>query len=430
MVAFAKCANSWILLPPQSAVQRLTWTSRRSNSKSHRTQLFESNNNGIPDITGKDIYQRVFYRLSPLSQVDTYNNIIVEERVRFKPDKAKGGGYLKPMGLRTLILRDGQVEEGEIGDEIFTINVKEDHAEDATHRGAGNSRALETTIATLLFVSANPKFVEGNVLEVGCDLGLAGLLGSIGAGKIKLEETPTAEEGAAPTKSSAAGDDDILSIPKGTPLSDELKMLTLTDPNPERLDLSFLNVKHSNVPSSKVSMEELNWRKRSISRSAAKVFHTIIASDLDYTYPEAKELAHTVAHRLEAVSSWEIVKGDSKSPPTFLHVCPDAREEVTHFHRFLTKGYRMNVNTGYLKLEKLIFVYQMLPESEPESKLDDLELEVQEFKESVYQSLTAQHHPDYAEGAGEYFFPMETGEYDSAGGSTYLEPDAGRSGPW
>ena len=84
----------------------------------------------------------------------------------------------------------------------------------------------------------------------------------------------------------------------------------------------------------------------------------------------------------------------------------------------------MNVRQGYIKLEKILFAFQMLAESEPEEKLDDLELEVQESREVVYQSLTAEHHPDYADGAGEYFFPFETGEYDSASGSTYLEPES------
>ena len=60
------------------------------------------------DIAGKTVYQRIFYRLSPLSEVDEHNSIVVEERARFKADAAKGEGYLKPIGPRTLILRDGK----------------------------------------------------------------------------------------------------------------------------------------------------------------------------------------------------------------------------------------------------------------------------------------------------------------------------------
>ena len=313
-----------------------------------------------------------------------------------------------------------KVEDGEIGDAVLEIDVKESMSEDATHSGAGRDMATEATIATILYLSSNQKYIEGNVLELGSHLGLAGLLGSIGAGALNADKDGK-EDSDSPAADSAA---DILTIPKNTPLTDELKQLTLSDEGKENLNLALANVRLSNVPANKVSVEELSWRTRSLNRKAPKVFHTIVAADLNYNFPEAKELAHTVAHRLEALSGWESVKGKSKSPPTFVHVCLDAREDVTYLHKFLTKGYRMNVNTGYVKLEKLVFVYQMLPESEPEEELDNLELEVQEFKETTYQSLTAQHNPAYAEGAGEYFFPMETGEYDSASTNTYLEPES------
>ena len=423
-------SSAWLQLHHRHDVTNPFFFATKSSTK-----LFsESANNDSEekktlDIKGKDIYQRVFYRFAPVSDVQQYNNIVVEERVRFKPDEARGEGYLKPVGPRTLILRDGQVEEGEIGDEIITLNVKESIDDDATHGGAGMSRTLEATIATILYVASNPKYVEGNVLEVGCELGLAGLLGCIGAEGLKLKHKEGGEDSREEHKRPEPADD-ILTIPKGTPMTDELKHLSLTDPDPEYLNLALQNVRNARVPSNQVTLEQLNWRVRGLSRRAPKTFHTIIASDLDYTYPEASELAHTVAHRLEALSTWEAIKGESKSAPTFLHVCPEAREQTTYLNRFLSKGYRMNTSTGYLKMEKIIFLFQMLPESEPEEKLDDVELEVQEFKEVVYQSLTAEHHPDYAEGAGELFFPMETGEYDSAGGSTYFEPESGRSGPW
>jgi len=394
-----------------------------SSSRYKATRLFESkseessNEASIPDIAGKNIFGRVFYRLSDYSEVDICNNLLVEERVRFKPDEAKGEGCLKPAGRRTLILRDGKVEEGDIGDELFVIDVRESMAEDATHSGAGRDREMESTIAMILFLAANPKYIEGTVLEVGCKTGLAGLLGAIGAGALKAnnKKEKTAE---------ADTSDDILTIPKGTPLTNELKSITLSDEEPEYLNLALANARLSNVPSSQLNVEELSWRKRSLSRAVPKIYHTIIAADLGYNYLEAKELAHTVAHRLEAYSTWEALRGESKSPPAFLHVCPDAREDASYLHKFLTKGYRMNVRTGYVKLEKLIFNYQMLPESEPEEKLDDLELEVQEFKETIYQSMIAEHDPLYADGAGEIFFPMETGEYDAASSRTFLEPES------
>ena len=91
----------------------------------------------------------------------------------------------------------------------------------------------------------------------------------------------------------------------------------------------------------------------------------------------------------------------------------------------------MSVATGYLKLDKLVFKYQMLPASIPESALDDLELELAYDAQVSYQSLTASHHVDYAgEGSGEWFFPMETGEYDGSSSSTFLERESNTKGPW
>lgn len=58
------------------------------------------------DFTGKTIFQRTFYRLSPDSQVQLPNAIMIEERLRFLPDEANPG-YILPVGPRTLILREG-----------------------------------------------------------------------------------------------------------------------------------------------------------------------------------------------------------------------------------------------------------------------------------------------------------------------------------
>lgn len=58
------------------------------------------------DFTGKTIYQRTFYRLSPDSQVQLPNAVMIEERLRFLPDTANPG-YILPVGPRTLIVRQG-----------------------------------------------------------------------------------------------------------------------------------------------------------------------------------------------------------------------------------------------------------------------------------------------------------------------------------
>ena len=150
----------------------------------------------------------------------------------------------------------------------------------------------------------------------------------------------------------------------------------------------------------------------------------MLASDVVLTYPEAKNLARVVANHL--------LPNTYASPPlpSFVHVCPEEHDDMPYLRRILEKGYRMSVQTHFWKLEKLVFHWQKLPAGEPESALDDLELELRDFKEISFQSMTAQHHPDYAgEGSGELFFPMETGEYELTGGSTFLEKESGGD-PW
>ena len=116
--------------------------------------------------------------------------------------------------------------------------------------------------------------------------------------------------------------------------------------------------------------------------------------------------------------------------PTFVHVCPESREDTMYLRQFLEKGFRMTVNTGYVKVERLRFVFQTLPEEAPESDLEDQDLELKDETQRSYQSLMAFHHPDYSgDGTGEYFFPLETGEYEGGSRNTYLEPEEGGS-PW
>lgn len=121
---------------------------------------------------------------------------------------------------------------------------------------------------------------------------------------------------------------------------------------------------------------------------------------------------------------------DPKVPPTFAYVCPDTRETTTYLRQFLEQGFKMTVDIGYLKVNCLQFVFQTLPEDAPETDLDGEDLELKDERFRSYQVVTAVHHPEYSgEGSGEYFFPLETGAYDSGSRSTYLEPEEGGS-PW
>ena len=411
-------------------------------------------NSELPDFTGKRIYQRTFYRLSPGSKVSKPNALVVEERLRFKPDP-NNQGYILPDGPRTYILREG-TNEDEITDEVFRFDTG-----GTTHNGPGT---MDTTIATLLYLASNPELIQGKVLEIGCGSGIAGLLGCIGA-RFTGDYPPLEKPGTV--------QEEVLNIPNHDEsiFPPRLEHLTLSDEDPKSLQVAYDNVRHSRLPPSKVSIKEYPWSIRIPQRRFDSFYRTIIGSDLEFAYPNAKELARTVANSLlpsdpvaiatseKALSSTTssflglgmdldntstpystssssddrrnpASEIDPRIPPTFVHVCPDIREDIPYLRQFLEKGFRMTVETGYLKLQRLDFVYQTLPEDAPESDVEDLDLELKGEKDVVYQSLTAFHHPEYAGyGTGEYFFPLETGQYEGGTRSTYLEPEEGLS-PW
>jgi hypothetical protein len=238
--------------------------------------------------------------------------------------------------------------------------------------------------------------------------------------------------------------------------------LTLSDESPETLQgVSELIYRHfasysGNPP---VSVRQLEWSstRGPGRRQYDREYRTVLGSDLDLTFPTAKELSKTIANSLLPSNEFAVanIKEGAKTSPsfgglgmdidpsatsyqqnleksvdpnipaTFVHLCPDYRDETRYLRQFLEKGYRMTVRTNYVNMERLQFYFQTLPQDSTESDLDELEqLEVQEDSAKDYQSLTAIHHPDYAgDGSGEYFFPLETGAYE--GGLSSLEPEEG-----
>jgi hypothetical protein len=348
----------------------------------------------IPDLTGKIVYQRVRHALSPASDVLFHDALTIEERIRFIPDPNRDG-YLLPIGLRTLILLDKNDEE------FYRMNV---HEQTPTHNGFDLS--LHSTITMILYLASNPKLLKGRVLELGSQLGIGGLLGAIAlAGVLGQNVQGTLGE-----------DDDILPSKNKfqVHLPPNVEKLTLTDANVEMLNASFLNIKQSGVAPHQVVLQELDWTKRHPKISDDTRFDTILGCDLLFSYPTAKELARTAAYMLSPGG-------------TFLHILPDHRageEDLGYLRRFLQEGYLMSVSPGYLKLQTHEYKFQSLDETQDETQLDSLESLVEvHVRESTFECLLAFHHFDYDGINGEYFFPIETGAYDTRIQSTYLEPE-------
>lgn len=428
------------------------------------TAIFSTpeDNSSDNNFEGKTIFQRTFYRLSSDSQVQLPNAVLIEERLRFLPDP-EDPGYMVPVGPRTLIVREG-TEDDDITDEIFRMDLPAP-TKDGSHSGP---RSLDTEIATVLYLASNPNWIQGDVLELSC-AGASGASGAVGllACVAARLATMAPQELEAYKLQREQDAQDVLHKRKesfSAVLPPRLYHLTLTDESPESLKgISEMIHRHFlGTSSARVSVQQLEWSHSRGRRKYDRSYRTILGSDLDLSFPTAKELSKTVANMLlpsnefaianmkeplrsssssksfgaigidpEPTSTSENEKDqevDPSIPATFVHLCPDYRDETRYLRQLLEKGYLMTVRTNYVNMERLQFGIQTLPQGSPESDLDELEeLEVQEDSSKDYQSMTAIHSPEYGgEGLGEYFFPIETGAYE--GGLSSLDSD--RGGPY
>lgn len=430
-----------LLCLPSSALaflshRRTTITSRYHRLEAEATETEPS----LPDLAGKTIYQRSFYRLSAGSQVSKPNAIVLEERLRFQSDPERPG-YILPVGPRSYIFRKGTSED-KITPPLYRFDVGSDTT---PHNGPGT---MDTDIATMLWLASNPELIQGDVLQIGCESGAAGVLGCMAA-KLVLGEK----------KEGQSSSLDILTVPKHENVFPEkMHHLTLSDEGEDSLKVAYEIAQK--LSSGEVTLKDLRWSTRLPSgRRYDRYYRTIVGSDIDFNYPNSKELARTVANSLLPSNELAIASTkdgassssfgglgmdmgdsspsatpDSKSldtsiPPTFVHVAPETRENLRYLKQFLEKGFRMTVDSGYINMERLNFVFQTLEEGSAESELEDLDtLELKDDTIRSYQFIRAIHHPDYTgDGTGEYFFPLETGEYESGSRSTWLEPEEGGS---
>jgi hypothetical protein len=349
----------------------------------------------MPNLTGKLVVQRVIHRLSEQSDVSVHDALSIEERIRFVQDPDKGKGYMMPVGRRTLILRDKK------DNELYRMDV---HEQKPTHNGFDTS--LFSTYVMILYIASNPKLLKGKVMELETQNGLGGLLGTIALAGILGEDVHP----------EPAADDVFPNKEKfHVHMPPNVEKLVLTDANDERLNEAFLNVKNSGLQPHEVVLQQLDWNHHHRISDEVR-FSTILGCDLVFNYPTVKELARTTAYMLAPDG-------------TFVHICPDGREDLAYLRQFLTRAYLMDTNIGFLKLQTHEYKYQLLNQGETEDALDDQELVQVGVRDSFFESLTAIHNPAYDGINGEDFFPMETGAIETRSRDDYLEPD-GREQAW
>ena len=425
----------------------------RTTTSSSLLRSTQNDNASVPSLEGKTIYKRTFFRLQPSPDLSLYNALVIEERLRFRPS-ADDPTFMEPFGPRTLLLRDGQVEEGTIGDEFCTIHVHEvppstkGRSSTSTLQHGGRTGAIDESIVLGLVLAAKPDACRGPVLEIAAREGLGALVGCLGA----AFATQSPEERAArQTPSEEDLEEDVLTVPADHVteklLPEALTSLTITDPDPVMLDLCSAQVS-SIGKSKKLRVQPLDWSKRTLPMARGGAtghpeYATVVLADCPLTFPETREMVRTVAHRVGPsnpslarylVDDDDDGDGIPQLTPRFIHVCRERREETVYLRKYMTEGCRMNVSTNYITVEKIGFAIQSIdsvPPNEENALLDPLELEVASFDELKYQVITAQHHVDYTGGgSGELFFPMEAtdfsvGQRGSGGGGGGLEPERG-----
>ena len=348
--------------------------------------------------------------------------------------------------------------------------------------GAHNGpRSADTEIASVLYLASNPKWIQGDVLELSCAgaAGASGVVGLLSCVASRLASMTSDElESFKKQHQEAATEEVALNAGHkrmnrfSSVFPQRMHHLTLSDESPESLKgVSETINRHftqSTTTDPTVSVQQIEWSYPQSRRQTGgdgrrkydREYRTILGSDLDLTFPTAKELSKTVANMLLPSNEFAVAnikegadtapsfgglgmdpepsetsyqepfdrEVDPDIPATFVHLCPDYRDETRYLRQFLEKGYLMTVRSHYVNVERLQFYFQALPQDSPESDLDDIEkIEVQEDSSKDYQSMTATHNPDYAgEGSGEYFFPVETGAYEGGGLGTLEREEGGQ----
>ena len=163
LVSAVAIAHAWIT--PAITTHAIRHSIHRQQQQQHVVRHAKT----VDDDDGATtVVQRTFYRFSPGSDVEVHHSMVLEDRWTVDG----GDSSSTTTGHRTILLRDGNVEEGEIGDIFYSISPE---------TGVSTSE-----IAMALYLASNPTLCTEDMLEVSSETGLASIFGLCG-GWICLE---------------------------------------------------------------------------------------------------------------------------------------------------------------------------------------------------------------------------------------------------
>lgn len=394
------------------------------------------------NLSGKVVAQRFIYRLSPLKSPVT-SPYTVEERQYFTVGEDRS---LEPFGDKCFILRGPESKDDDVEHPPETLKkngqprvythigpclYKVDNIAEEDEDESLGSSVWDSSHAMILYCMANPEFIKGRGLEVGSGIGLGGILSTIAAGLASGETESSASSGYQSIEdianSPAAQDNYEEEENKYAPVPGSLAKLVLTDSHESLLNKCVSNVNTASFPSTKVEIRQLDWNQR-VPNDMKGQYDFIIGCDCAYYFPLVNPLARTVAYALQT-SPYDRVDNEQRVGGTFVHIGPQHRESIQDLRRKLSRGYRMNIRTKDLVLERLDLVPLFLDSMEEVDRQlqEEIEgetagfVEYQNVETTSFTTLVGHHNEDYDGFNGEYFFPADTGKEDYGGEGTDLD---------
>lgn len=229
-------------------------------------------------------------------------------------------------------LKDGPRRRmARVGAPLCTIDIQEIISDDQSAPGTGSS-AWDASIAMSLFFACHPDLFEGKILELGCGVGVAGILSSVCAG---------------------ATSNGIPSPP------DAVESITLTDHSPEVLDFCISNARRY-IPDKKFIVKKLDWYETDFHDIEVEKneYNTVIGTECAYLFPDIKPLAKTIVSNLAPTK---------KLGRSFM-LGPYNRDALHYLESELEETYQMSVDTGVISMESLQLKTIWLQDEEEKGK--------------------------------------------------------------